>query len=503
MTRRSGHIRQSAKSLPVSSLRTQTADPRRRWINRCLALVILGGAVYLFGDVDPTSKSSPITRSEAPITSSEVPIITYSIDPRGFRRATVDEAKLRQWCRANKLPDPPDLADAETTVIKNLLDSLREVTSHATAETLGKLGKICENQLAHASADEYFKRATETDPKDFRWPYYRGVIRQVTGQNEAATELFLASAKLNPAYPTTFARLGQLCLDLGRTEDAQRHFSRFVELSPNDWFGYLGQGRVALERGDLQNALRFLEEAEKRGPHDFQVRYYLGRAHQALGNTAEAEANFAKARELPQGAWFAGRDPLAQELRRAADSADALVKEFERLVDSGDLPKLASLAEQIIERRPDDVTMMSALASIYRRLSRPTEAKEVLDRAKALAPNSARVVSVSAELLFAENRMDEALVAADRALLLDPETALALGIRGRVLLQQNHLAEAETVLRRAAQLRPNDASSLVVLGESLRLQGKTEEAITLYKRALEIRPDYEAAKKRLTELSGQ
>jgi tetratricopeptide (TPR) repeat protein len=411
----------------------------------------------------------------------------------------VDGPALRAWCLARGLPAPPELAGAESVVVESLVSALHEAAARPSAAAFGKLGRICESQLAHDAAIEYFRRAAAADPADFRWPYYLGYIRQILGQADAALPLFASALRLNPSYPTIHARLGQLYLDLERDADAERHFRRYLELRPDDWFGHVGLGRLALRRKDADGALTHLLQAERMAPQDFQVQYNLGRAYRELGRIEEAERHLSLAGTLPRGAWFLARDPLEQELRSAAQSTDALVKELERLQASTDWPKLTQLAEQIVERRPDDVMTLANLASLYRKQGRFADAHTVLRRAAGRAPGSARVAAVQAEIYLAENRHEEALAAADRALRLDSDHPLGHAIRGRALLLLNRIQESEAAMREAVLRRPHDASDWYVLGEVLRVQGRSQEAADSYRKALALRPDYAPARQRLGE----
>lgn len=416
---------------------------------------------------------------------------------------SMDDGALREWCRQRHLPDPPDLMGAEAGVAQQFLSALRDAVTHPGGEAWGRLGMLYESLEAHAGAEECFARAANADPKDFRWVYFRGCIQQHAGRVSEAVPTLERAQRLNPQYPTTYARLGQLQADAGRWDEAEKHFQKYAELAPGDSFGWLGLGRVRLQRGDAAAALSLLHKAESLGPRDFQVQYQLGRAYQALGQTDRAEMHFAKLRKLPQGRWFYARDPQMQDLRWFATPVRAMSEEFERAMNGGDYSLAAELAERIIARRPDDVGTICQLALVYRKLSRLAEAHALVDRAFALDENSARAHAVRSDLLFAEKRHEEALAAADRAIERDPDSALAHGIRGRSLMMMGRLPEAEASLRTSVDLKPGDASTIVSLGEALRLQQRNDEALVCYRRALEVDPNNTAARERVRQLTGE
>ena len=59
-------------------------------------------------------------------------------------------------------------------------------------------------------------------------------------------------------------------------------------------------GWIAYRRGDFQEALRHLQPAAEGLPDDPLVQYHLGRAHQALGNDADALAQYRLAVQLAE-----------------------------------------------------------------------------------------------------------------------------------------------------------------------------------------------------------
>jgi tetratricopeptide (TPR) repeat protein len=389
----------------------------------------------------------------------------------------------------------------DAAVADSLWQALREASQAPTAEAYGRLGQIHESLEAHRSATDYFRRAERLNPGDYRWPYYRGCVAQVVGDSAKAVEAFETVRRMNPAYPTTYARLGHLYLDWGRDTEAARCFQEYIDRFPEDWLGDVGLARIALAQNLPHQALSHLQRAETRSPHDFQVNYYLGKTHAALGDEATARRYFARSRELPKGGWFRARDALMQELYRSANAVSSLVQELDRLTSTQQWARMAELAEQVIERRPDDVTMMINLASLRRKLKQFDKAHAVLDRAEAVGRNPAPRATARAEVYLAEHRFDRAIEAADQALGRDPDNAAAHAARGRALFLDKRLPEAEEAMRRSLALDPDSASNLFVLGEILLARGNHAEAVTVFQRALDITPDYAPAADRLKEIT--
>lgn len=424
----------------------------------------------------------------------------YEQSEAGTRVAHLDVERLRSWCRSAGLPDPPEIQTAEPAVADALINAMGAAAATRAPQAFGRVGRICEALDCFRNAEEYLLRAVRGDPRSFQWPYLLGCVYQETGRREQAIRAFSEALRLNPDYPVAHARLGQLYLEGDRLADAEQHLKRYMALEPKDWLGHIGLGRLALRRKQLDVGLQHLQRAVELGPNDFQAHYYLGKVYAARGETSPAKEQFDLAARLPRGAWFRTRDPLLQEADDLIGGVSSLVQQFERLQDSGDWVAMAELAERIVERRPDDATMMGNLASIYRKLKRFDAAHEMLDRAVALQPDSARLRGLRAAVHFSAGDYRTAAAIARQTIELDPGSALAFNVLARALYMMGRLSEAEPAMRRAVELDPDNAGKVFVLGEMLRADGHAAEAAECYERTLDLDPNHALARENLAAL---
>jgi tetratricopeptide (TPR) repeat protein len=467
--------------------------------NVALALVIVVGLIFLLWNPLGRHDAGVTSDASSPITGPPSPTFSESVD--GVRIARFDVARLTAWCRDNGLPDPPQIQNADATAAKTLMAALADAAANPGATSFGRAGQVCEGLEAHQAAAAYFERAARADPTDYRWPYYLGRIHQSFGRSDQALQMFRTVLRLKPDQPMTHARLGQLYLDLDRNDEAEVHFRRYAELRPTDWLSLVGLGRVAMRRGDHEAALRFLKQAEQIGPNDAQVQRYLGRVYAAMGVDEKARSHFAAAASLPPGLSLDGRDPLMREVDRVSGTVNAMVSRFERMQHSGDWATMIELGEQIIRRRARDTAMMGNLASIYRKVGRFAEAHEMIDRALAITPDSARLRVIRAEVLLAEGKPEAAVVEARASLEIDGESSRAYNALGRSLFMLKRQAEAEAAMGRAAELDPDSPSIALVLGEVLVAGGKLDAAAECYRRVLEHQPGHELATQRLAAIA--
>lgn len=483
------------------------ARKQSTWVNLILAVLIVAGVGFLLlrryapdGQTpsDGASHESPSTTNTA--IYRPPPIFIEDRKPGGGATARIDEPGLRAWCRQYGLPDPPDFKAVEPEVARALRAALEGAVQAPGADSYGLLGKISASLDCHASAEWYFDRAITLDPADYRWPYYLGCIFHVTGRAQDAVTQFQQVLKLNPDYALTHARLGDLYLETADLDAARRSCLRYVELAESDSLGYVCLGRVDMREQRPEDAVARLEEAIRRFPNDFQAHYQLGRAFAQLGRADEATSHFDTAERLPQGKWFYLRDSLDQALHRTTASTQTLLNAFDLSSGSGDWPRLATLAEEIIRRRPTDTLMMANLASIYRKQERYEDAHRVISDALVLQPGSIRLRRVRSEVYLAESKLDEAVEAAEAALGVDDRDAGCHAVRARALLLKKNPDEAERAIRSAITYAPNNPAHPYVLGEILLSKGAIDDAAKAYRRSLEINEGYAPAMHRLREL---
>jgi tetratricopeptide (TPR) repeat protein len=101
----------------------------------------------------------------------------------------------------------------------------------------------------------------------------RGLFRLDESDTASALALLRDAAKVEDAIPMEFGPpdvvkpshelLGEVLLQLGRAREAQREFTRALELAPGRARSLLGLGRAALAAGDTTGARKALEELKR------------------------------------------------------------------------------------------------------------------------------------------------------------------------------------------------------------------------------------------------
>jgi tetratricopeptide (TPR) repeat protein len=173
-------------------------------------------------------------------------------------------------------------------------------------------------------------------------------MRQAAGSPALAPE--------NTAYVETL--LGNLLVYAGHPDEAAAAYDRALATVPNHAAAIAGLGRLAVGRGDLEEAIRRFGQAAAILPLPEYV-ISLGEAQEANGDEADAVKSYDLARAETQLFVAAGVD------------VDLELALFE--ADHGDAAKALELAQAAYRTR-HTVRTADALAWAYHRSGRPTDA---------------------------------------------------------------------------------------------------------------------------------
>ena len=133
-----------------------------------------------------------------------------------------------------------------------------------SAEVLVALGDLRRAKLSFPEARAAYVQAVELSPGDYDALYGLGVCDSYAGEHASAASLF----------------------------------RRALRVAPDSAPARLALGISLVQTGQTTAAVTELEEAARLEPRMRQAYYQLGRAYQALGRPRDAEAAFARSREL-------------------------------------------------------------------------------------------------------------------------------------------------------------------------------------------------------------
>jgi tetratricopeptide (TPR) repeat protein len=206
-------------------------------------------------------------------------------------------------------------------------------------------------------------------------------------------------------------------------------------------------------------------------------------------SSASAYAHFLRARLLA----LQGEHALSVEQLRLALASDPGRPELvlalaEAQARSGSPARAEVTARGLLERWPDHVPGLLFLGRLLYETDRPQRAREVLERARKLAPREQEPYLLLAEISLESGHPDDAVRTVQALADLNRDTT---GLRrlGMALLDRGEPEAARALLERTVQIDPGDAEAQGALGEALEALGRPADAEAAYGRALERDPD--------------
>lgn len=374
----------------------------------------------------------------------------------------------------------------------------------------------------------------ELDPGSWTWTYYRALIHAERGGGPALADDLRRVTTASPSFGPAWLRLGDAEFKARRYDAAAAAWTRAAGLDdppPGDGapphlvevplavHASLGLARLALVRGEPEQARAILEPLLARSPGFSSAHRLLADAYRAAGREADAERAIGHANRLPPYAPYA--DPMVDALARESRNSTLLM----RLASEANLSINAAWSEFLSRRAaefdPENPDVVVKLGRILRTLERNDEALQYFERYHRLVPGDYEGMAHIGGTLSALGRFDEAEPYFRRALAGedDPVTHYNLGLllvrTGREVegigeyeqalqrdpMHANARSNLATVLARRGQLDraarelafvvehdPENASARTNLGMVLAGQGRRGEAIAQLREALRIDP---------------
>jgi tetratricopeptide (TPR) repeat protein len=330
----------------------------------------------------------------------------------------------------------------------------------------------------------HLKSLTPNDPYP---PYYEAVCIRAFGDHPRAETILRDVVDRFPNFAPAYNELGQIVMERGEIDQAEKAFEKARDLAPRESEGYAGLGGVALERRDFEKAETLLREALARNPKDKIATYRLGLALRGLGKTQEAE------RKLAAGSGAAPRrmaDEWTKLEGRYSKSVSGITSNAIYLINTGDVKSALHLLEGLHAAHPDDVEVVVNLAAAYEDSGATDRARKLLEDALAKDPNRDwALVNMAAIEINAKN-YDKAAEYCDRAIAASPEFAAAYLNRANALARQGKHEQALPFYRDALRYDPRDAKIRGAYASALLALKRPDDARREAERAIEYDPSY-------------
>lgn len=269
--------------------------------------------------------------------------------------------------------------------------------------------------------------------------------------------------------------LGDVCLGLRLTEEAEAAMAHWANEFPKDSRAHLRCGLVRAQWGDPKLAIESLERALRLDPSLEVARKRIGEIYDELIGRHMVGREYALALEESER-WGRSLPGDPDALNRRAECLQALGRTFEAV----------ALWRAVIASDPGHAPSVQMYAAHLVGTGRVDEAEAALATALGSNRESIELMSSLAQLYINQRKFEQAEIVANRAARLAPEDADVLVLLSQVMANTGRPAEAEEHLRKALRIYPNHSEANYTLGKLYLALGRLDLAKAQHEKLVRI-----------------
>jgi|GEM_PF-335796 len=442
-------------------------------------------AISYLGDLNQSSRV--FDKVVEPVTSSSPAKLAEAWDYRGFLLADLAgplSNNMSMYEEAIKYFDRAVELDPQRTEAWIFKGSVLDTRLNRSAEAILAYDKAIELDGENAIDNESLSNA---------WSG-KGTALAKLGRYNESFEAFDKAIELNlQASAFVWLAKGDALNQSGRYEEAAFAYDKVVEQNPDSSqaliaHAYGSKGDALSAWGKYDEAVIAYDNAIENYPSEpmgAQTWHKKGIALQALGRTSDADAAFAKAKELGY---------QTQE-----DSVDYWLKRGQELYDNGSYEESTQAYEKAISLDPNNSSAWLGKGESLI-LRRNYEALAALNKSLELDPQNADAWNSKGSVLFINGQKDEALVIHEKALEITNATlkkspqdvrawqsrAAALSGLGRLDEYRKATEKIIEIYNQTLDANPQDIEAWWGKALYLSALGRNEEALQAYDRIIEL-----------------
>jgi tetratricopeptide (TPR) repeat protein len=391
-----------------------------------------------------------------------------------------------------------------------------------SARLYSALGYTYEQQLNYKDAIAAYRHAIELDRDNL--DAIRGLAQNLLndGQTDAAMEQYKIIADANPEDAQTyiqmakiFQRQGKFDAALDTLKKAESLLPDLIEVPYQIATVYQAQGRFDEAAQTLQKLLEKTEKPDNsytQGERSNRAVFLerLGSIYRDQGNSQAALDTFRKMLPLGDDNAKSGYQEIIDTYRenkqwpQATAAAKEAVQKIpndrslklvlaSQLADSGQPDVALAQVKAMLKGNADDREVYLALANMYSRLKRWSDAEEALNKAGELstkAEDKEYVTYIKGSVYERQKKYDEAEQAFKQVLAVHPQNAATLNYLGYMLADRGvRLEEALGYIKKAVELEPANGAYLDSLGWAYFKLGKYDLAEENLSKAIQRTPN--------------
>jgi tetratricopeptide (TPR) repeat protein len=412
-----------------------------------------------------------------------------------------DEAGIAAFREAVRIS--PDYADARANLgaaltpadadeaIRELEKAVALAPASVKAQFNLAMAYSVSPKLGQPKAIEQLRKVTALAPAFARAHLALGKALVQDGTVPEAIDELREATRLEPDNGEAHYQLGLALARAGRKDEATAELQKGRKLVAADDRNQnanldIAEGRIALDKGDLEQAAAKFRHAVQLRPDSSDAQRYLGAVLEKQGDTEGASRAYRAAVELnPANVSAKAR---LEALRATADATDdpARVAEFESYIRESKFKEVEPLLADYVKQRPKSSWGWYALGYGLFAQQKIGESIQALAKSLELDIRNAEAHKILGRNLMIIGRFDAAQVEFEQGILYKPDSAEMHYNLGKLFSIQDNWDAARQAFDAALRIDPSYLEALDALGFALEALGDDGGAVASYEKAIAV-----------------
>jgi cellulose synthase operon protein C len=332
-----------------------------------------------------------------------------------------------------------------------------------------------------------------------------GDVARARGDAPAAQIAYKKAIQLSPKFLPTIVALAELDLSLGNKDAARSHFDKLIQADPKNSDALLGLGRIlAMGAGTRAQALDAHKAAQSAAPNALEPALALAQFYTQQNSPAESIKLLEELRRTrPNEPSVLDQLALAYarsgERQKAMDLLETMLKTnsssaalYFRIGDlraaMGDNQGALNAFSKAAELQPKALESRVALANLYLRMGRKTEARNLLTQLSTEWPNAAMVTVLAGDFASSDKQYDQAITAYRKALKQQNSGEIARKLH-LALVEAKQDGAADELLRSWYANNPQDLGIMMQAGQLKMDRAAWKESVAIFGEILKRQPE--------------